>query len=142
MNHHIILCLVVFCLAIAAPSRAAQYETLGDWDVHYIVVNTSFLAPEVARAYGIQRSQFQGLVNISVLDTDSQEAQSVSVMGDATNLLGTKKELKFREVQEGDAIYYLAILPFRDQEQYRFNINVTHGNKQETLKFKHKFYSE
>lgn len=142
MNRRIILFFVLLCSAVASPLRAAQFETLGDWDVHYIVVNTSFLAPEVARAYGIQRSQFQGLVNISVLDKDTQAAQSVSVLGDATNLLGTKKELKFKEVQEGDAIYYLAILPFRDQEQYRFNINVTHGNKQETLKFKHKFYSE
>lgn len=127
---------------VLSPVKAEQYETLGKWDVHYIVINTSFLTPEIARAYGLQRSQFQGLVNISVLDKDSHQAQSVSMMGDATNLLGTKKPLNFREVKDGDAIYYLAVLPFRDQEQYRFNINISHGNQQQTLKFKHKFYSE
>ncbi len=123
-------------------AHAEQYETLGNWDVHYIVINTSFLTPEIARTYGIQRSQYQGLVNISILDKDSHEAQSVSVMGDATNLLGTKKSLTFKEVKEGDAIYYLAVLPFRDQEQYRFDIDIRHGNEKQTLKFKHKFYSE
>lgn len=135
----LLLCSVA---ALFNAAHAEQYETLGNWDVHYIVINTSFLTAEIARTYGIQRSQYQGLVNISVLDKDSHEAQSVSVMGDATNLLGTKKSLTFKEVKEGDAIYYLAVLPFRDQEQYRFNIDIRHGNEQQTLKFKHKFYSE
>lgn len=133
--------IALFSLIMGA-AKAEQYETLGNWNVHYIVINTSFLTPEIARAYGLQRSQFQGLVNISVLDKDSHKAQSVSVMGDATNLLGTKKTLTFKEVKDGDAIYYLAVLPFRDQEQYRFNLYISHGNEQQTLKFKHKFYSE
>ena len=127
---------------VANNVNAAQYKTLGDWDVHYIVVNTSFLQPNVAKAYRIQRSKYQGLVNISVLDKNSKKAQSIAMTGIATNLLGTKKKLEFREVQDGDAIYYLALLSFRDMEQYRFDINIVAGNETQNLKFKHKFYAE
>ena len=134
-------CLLLL-LFLSSATQAEQYKTLGQWDVHYIVFNTSFLTPEIARAYGLQRSKYQGLVNISVLDKDSHKAQSVSVMGDATNLLGTKKELSFKEVQDGDAIYYLAVLPFRHDEQYRFDIAISHGNDSEKLTFKHKFFAE
>lgn len=121
---------------------AAQYKTLGDWDVHYIVINTSFLTPEVAKNYGLQRSKYQGLVNISVLDSNTQKAQNVDVSGSAVNLIGTKKPLSFKMVEEGDAIYYLAVLPFRHQEKYRFDIDIRHGDKTETLRFNHEFYSE
>lgn len=127
-------------LVMSSSLQAEQFKTLGNWDVHYIVIDTSFLTPEIARAYGIQRSKYQGLVNISVLQKDSLEAQSVGITGTATNLLGTKKQLSFKEVKEGDAIYYLAILPFDNLELYRFNINIVDGNENQTLKFKHKFY--
>lgn len=137
------ICIGAFLLLLGLPEATAeQYKKLGDWDVHYIVINTSFLTPEVARAYGLQRSKYQGLVNISVLDSDTKKAQNVDVSGSATNLIGTQKELTFRMVQEGDAIYYLAVLPFRHQEKYRFNIDIKHGNKSETLKFTHEFFSE
>ncbi|XOV79014.1 MAG: DUF4426 domain-containing protein [Aestuariibacter sp.] len=132
----------VCLLTLMSTAFAEQYKTLGEWDVHYIVINTSFLTPEVARSYGLQRSKFQGLVNISVLDSDSKKAQNVDVSGTAVNLLGTKKELVFNMVEEGDAIYYLAVLPFRHQEKYRFDIDIRHGNTVETLKFNHEFYSE
>ena len=135
----LLLCMALF---VSSNAYAEQYKTLGDWDVHYIVINTSFLTPEIARAYSIQRSKYQGLVNISVLQKDSHKAQSISMTGHATNLLGTKKTLAFKEVKDGDAIYYLAILPFRDQEQYRFEIDIVEGNQAQKLKFKHKFYSE
>lgn len=129
-------------LLFSVVANAAQFKKLGDWDVHYIVINTSFLTPEVAKQYKLQRSKYQGLVNISVLNSEDQVAQSVAVTGKATNLLGTTKQLSFKQVKEGDAIYYLAVIPFRHQETYRFDIDVQRGNDKEKLEFKHKFYSE
>ncbi len=126
----------------ASTAQAAQYKTLGDWDVHYIVFNTSFLEPEIARAYQIQRSKFQGLVNISVLNSSDQKAQNVALSGTATNLLGTVRQLNFRQVVDGDAIYYLATIPFRDMEDYRFSVDIRRGNEVQTLKFRHQFYSD
>jgi len=129
-------------LAVSANSLAEQKTNLGNWEVHYMVVNSTFLTPQVAKAYGIKRSAYNAMVNISVLDKTSKQAQSVAMMGSARNLLGTQKKLAFKEVKEGDAIYYLAELAFRDQEQYRFEINIVSGNESQTLKFEEKLYTE
>jgi hypothetical protein len=128
-------------LALLSPNAfAEQKETLGEWDVHYIVVGTPFLTPEVASSYGIVRSKFNALVNISVLDKATGEAQRVDVSGNAKNLLGNNRQLTFKKVEEGDVIYYLAVLPFRDQETFRFNIDVKKGTTKQTLKFQQKMY--
>ena len=136
------LATTLLTLMFTFPAQAEQKQTLGKWDVHYIVVNSTFFEPEVARQYNIQRSQFNALVNISVLDKTTQKAQSIALTGKATNLLGNTRQLTFKEVKEGDAIYYLAQIPFRHKEKYRFDIDVRHGNQQENLKFQHEFYVE
>jgi hypothetical protein len=123
-------------------AQAEQKVSLGNWDVHYIAFNTTFLTPEIAKSYGIVRSKYNGLINISVLDKQSQVAQDVLLSGDARNLLGVVKKLSFKQVREGDAIYYLAVLPFSDQEHYRINLEINDGKTQQKLKFEHKFYAE
>ena len=80
------------------------------------------------------------MVNISVLDAVTGTAQRVSVSGTAKNLIGTTKTLTFKKVEEGDAIYYLAVLPFRDRENYRFSIDVQRGNTMQTLNFKQEMF--
>ncbi|WOI38444.1 DUF4426 domain-containing protein [Alteromonas sp. CI.11.F.A3] len=127
-------------LIISSSSHAEQKQQLGEWDVHYMVVSTPFLTPEVAASYGIVRSKFNALVNISVLDAVTGTAQRVSVSGTAKNLIGTTKTLTFKKVEEGDAIYYLAVLPFRDRENYRFSIDVQRGNTMQTLNFKQEMF--
>lgn len=129
-------------LLIASPALAEQKESLGDWDVHYMVVNTTFLTPDVASTYGIVRSKYNALVNISVLDKNTHKAQRLSVSGEATNLLGNTRDLSFKKVEDGDAIYYLSVLPFRDQETFRFNIEIRKGNDSETLRFKQQMYTD
>jgi hypothetical protein len=62
--------------------------------------------------------------------------------GEAKNLIGVIKKLTFKQVKEGKAIYYLAVLPFSDREQYRITVNVNDGLEQQTLKFQHKFYAD
>lgn len=125
---------------ISTGALAEQKKTLGEWDVHYMVVSTPFLTPEVAARYGIVRSKFNALVNISVLDKNTTKAQRADVSGVARNLLGNTRKLTFKKVEDGDAIYYLASLPFRDQETFRFEIDVKKGNSQQTLKFQQKMY--
>ena len=132
--------LTLMLLVLSTVVSAEQKQQLGDWDVHYMVVNTPFLTPDVAASYGIVRSKFNALVNLAVLDASSGKAQNVAVTGTATNLLGSSHELAFRKVEEGDAIYYLAILPFRDQETFRFNITVQKGETSRSLTFKQKMY--
>ncbi|MDN4501699.1 DUF4426 domain-containing protein [Alteromonadaceae bacterium BrNp21-10] len=134
--------LAVLSALITPVALAEQKVTLGDWDVHYIVLPSTFLTPDVAKAYGLQRSRYQSLINISVLDSKSQLAQSVVVSGTAKNLLGNVRKLEFQEVKEQQSIYYLAQLPLDGEELWRFEITVRHGDTSETLKFKQKLYIE
>lgn len=124
------------------PSNAEQKVALGTWDVHYMALNSTFLTPQVAQQYGIVRSKFNGVINVSVLDKQSQKAQSLVVSGQAKNLLGVVKELTFKEVQEGEAIYYLAVLSFSDQERYRITLGLNDGSNKQEFTFEHKFYAE
>ncbi|KXI27527.1 DUF4426 domain-containing protein [Paraglaciecola hydrolytica] len=128
--------------AFASKANAEQKVALGTWDVHYIAFNTTFLTPEIAKNNGIVRSKYNALINISVLDKKSQAAQNVILSGEARNLLGVTKKLSFKQVKEGEAIYYLAVLPFSDQEHYRINVDINDGKSQQKLKFEHKFYVE
>ena len=132
----------VVVLMFFSQAHAEQKQVLGNWDVHYIALNTTFLSPEVAKQYGIVRSRFNALINISVLDRKDKSAQSVILTGEAKNLIGVIKKLTFKQVKEGKAIYYLAVLPFSDLEQYRISININDGLEQKTLKFQHKFYAD
>ncbi|MFC3092666.1 DUF4426 domain-containing protein [Alteromonas sediminis] len=132
------LLVLITLFSCTSVTYAEQKKVVGPWDVHYMVVNTTFLTPEIAKANGIVRSKYNALVNISVLDTDDKKAQLVAIDGEATNLLGNKKKLSFKRVQEGQAIYYLAVVPFRDKETLRFDISLRQGNTNDSLKFQQK----
>ncbi|MFM4702987.1 DUF4426 domain-containing protein [Aeromonas bivalvium] len=131
----------VFLLALlmTLPLRAEQSQTLGPWQVHYNAFNSSFLTPEVAKAYGLERSRYNGILNIAVQD-QSGKALAVAMTGQAKNLTGTLRTLSFQQVKEGESIYYLAVLPYRNEDTYQFTINIMADGRQETLKFQQTFY--
>jgi hypothetical protein len=134
-----------FSMLLVILSVSAQAEIkkdLGDWEVHYIALTTTFLSPEIARANNIVRSGEIALVNISVLDKRTKEAQDLELSGTARNLLGTTKELSFRQVKEGNAIYYLASVPFSHKEVLRFDIDISQGKNKQNLKFQQTMYVE
>ncbi|MCC2618022.1 DUF4426 domain-containing protein [Aestuariibacter halophilus] len=133
---------LVACLLTVSAAHAEQMKQLGKWDVHYMAVNTTFLTPEVARAYDITRSKNKVLINISVLDHRSSAAQDVSVSGQARTLMGATIPLTFKQVNDGDAIYYLAVMDIDNREHYRFAIDIQQGNQQQTLKFEQKLFAE
>jgi hypothetical protein len=130
----------LLALMLSAPAHAEQKQTLGPWDVHYLAFNATFLTPEIARSYGIERSRFTAIVNISVLDKQDQAAQQVTVEGNARNLLGQVRQLSFKRVQDGDAIYYFAPLTIRNEDLWRFQISIRQGNEQQQLRFEQTFY--
>lgn len=137
-----LLVAVLLSLVSSFKAQAEQAKILGDWEVHYIVLNSTFLQPDIARQYRIQRSKYNAFVNISVLDKNTKVAQNLDVRGTATNLLGNSIELAFERVQEQEAIYYLAQLPFRNRETFRFAIDIQRGNEIQTLKFKQELVTD
>lgn len=131
---------VWFCLILSTSVNAEQKQTLGQWDVHYIAFPTTFLTPEIAKANGFIRSKYNAIINISVLDKDTQVAQRIEISGTARNLIGTTKDLKFKRVIDGDAIYYLAQLSFRHKENYTFDIMIKQRNNSQKLTFKQEMF--
>lgn len=116
-----LICLLALLLAL--PAMAERKHSVGEYDVHYIAFNSSFLQPDIAGAAGLVRSKTQGVVNVSVLKSGKPVAAQVS--GSVKNLLGQDYPLTFKQLKEGDeAIYYLAQFPFESREVLRFNLNV------------------
>ena len=124
----------------AVLADAAQFKRYGAWEVHYIAMNASALAPRVAERHGIVRGPAKGLVNISAVAAAGRGEQ-VKVAGSFTNLLGQTQPLAFREIQDANAdgtsaFYYLAIFDFPHAETLRFDIRVElPGHGVETFTF-------
>lgn len=135
------ICLLV-ALVIPSVGMAEQSRQFGNWDVHYNAFASTFLSPEIASNYQLHRSRYIGLLNISVLDAslENKPARAVSISGTAQNLLGTSHKLTFREIREGDAIYYMAEVPHRNEETYRFDIRIADDDDSHALTFNHTFY--
>ena len=135
---------IIFSLGMCSITHAENMKTSGDVNIHYIAINATFLTPKVAKSYGIERSRYNGLVNISVLDNTQKPtpAKTVLITGSARNLAGQKKSIEFIEVKEGKAIYYLAQVGYQNEETIRFDLKIQDGDKSHSLKFSQKFYVE
>lgn len=139
MKHLLTMLTLLFGLSFHAS--AEQKFVKDNWDIHYIAFPSSFLQPHVAKSYDLTRSKYNAIVNISVLDNSkAMQAQSVYISGTAKNLLGQTKKLSFTKVEEDQAIYYLAQLEHRNEENVTINIKIQQGNRTETIKFKKKLY--
>ncbi|NRD75008.1 DUF4426 domain-containing protein [Shewanella sp. VB17] len=141
----IILSTLILSLSFVSNVFAEQKQKIGNFDIHYVALSSTFLTPSIANSYGIKRSSYSGIINISVLDTSQADHPPVAVeiSGIANNLLDARIDLKFREIREGRAIYYVAEVPYRDDQEVNFQVAIKYGKKLNTqLKFKQKFYVE
>lgn len=110
-------------LLFAVAAQAAQFRSLGDLEVHYVVVNTLFLDADIAARYGIVRARDRAILNVSVIGPDGRP-RDADVTGTARNLLEQTLPLEFRRIEEGEAIYFIAPLRHTDQEVLRFRLTV------------------
>lgn len=131
--------LVALCLAL--PAAAERKQTFGDLDVHYSAFESTFLQPDIAAATGLVRSKQQGVLNIATLKAGQPTLARVS--GEVKNLLGQVHPLDFKQVKEGEAIYYLAQFPFEQQEMLRFSLTVQVGTQApNSFEFNQEFFPE
>jgi len=136
------LLVLMLTTMLSSTVQANNMEKLGNMDVHYIALNATFLTPKIAKAYDIERSRYNGLINIAVMDNtkEGRPAKTVSITGTAQNLAGQNKSIEFVEVKEGDAIYYLAQVGYRNEEVLKFDLKINDGIESQQLKFSQKFY--
>lgn len=142
MKQWLVLLLVT---TLTLPAWAGQFKKIKDVEVHYSAFNSTFLTAQVARSYQLKRNGYSAILNISVLDNSQvgKPATTATISGSSKNLIGQTRQLSFKEVKEGDAIYYLAEFPISDEERLTFDIDVNAGIKGTgRLKFSQKFYVE
>ena len=108
----------------ATPGNAEQLVTIGDFEAHYVVFPSTFLNAEIANTYGIRRARDLSILNLSVLDS-SGAGTPAGIAGQVKNLLGQQSPLKFREIREDNALYYIAEVRHANREVMRFSIAIT-----------------
>lgn len=137
----------VFLLAAilcgAGAAQAQQSELFGRYELHYSVVNSTFLNPQVAATYGLVRGDKRAILTLAVRDKEAPpgETYTMQLQGNTWDLI-QNQTLEFLEVREGNAVYYLAEFKFINEEWRFFEVNFRPEGAQETFafKFKHQLY--
>ena len=139
-----ILTTALYLLGWATLIQAQQSERFGPYELHYSVVNTTFLEPRVAANYGITRGEKRAIVNLAVrehLEDGSTVARNMLLKGRTWDLI-QNQFLEFQEIREGPAIYYIAEFKFINEEWRFFEVDFRPEGGEETFtfKFKHQLY--
>ena len=138
---------LLFWAAAAAAQEAKvikSHQDFGDYRVIYSVFNSDFIKPEIAQNYKLVRARDRAFVNISVVKKEGgTHGLSSEMSGTATNLIQQSRPLKFIEIREGEAVYYLAPLRFEDEETLTFTIDLKLPNgSAEQVTFRRKLEKE
>ena len=136
------LCVLTACLSVTALAahviKGDRKETFGDVTVHYNTFNSTFLTPDIAKAAELTRSKHQGVINVSVMKNGKPLMAQVS--GSVKDLTSQSVQLKFRQITEQGAIYYIAQYPVDQQEIRTFEIKVQTGDKINTINFNQELF--
>ncbi|MNI90139.1 hypothetical protein D3C73_1476300 [compost metagenome] len=106
--------------------------------VHYNTFNSTYLTPDIAKSAELVRSKNQGVINISVLKEGKPLMAQVS--GSVKDLTSQTVPLKFKQITEQGAIYYIAQYPVDQQEVRTFEIKVQTGDKINTINFNQELF--
>ncbi|MDD2048023.1 DUF4426 domain-containing protein [Pseudomonas putida] len=134
--------LLTACLSMSAVAADAikgeRQEVFGDTTVHYSTFISTFLTPDIAKSAELVRSKNQGVINVSVIKAGQPVVTQVS--GTVKDLTSASVPLKFKQITEQGAIYYIAQFPVEQQETRTFTIDVGIGGKTETISFNQELF--
>lgn len=140
MRYLLAVCLSFF-MVLTVHAEVKRKQSFGALDVHYNIFNSTFLQPDIARAVDLNRSKNQAVINISMIKAGKTHKGAVT--GGYKNLLGQSTTLTFKEIDEGDAVYYLSQFPITSQEILRFELQVTDSEgKSHSLKFNQEVFPD
>jgi hypothetical protein len=130
--------------AVSLAQRIDQMEKFDEYHVYYNLVNSRFLAPEVADRYDLPREEGVAVLTISVrapAEDGGMTDQPAKVSGVMTDLVEARS-LDFEEFRDPQAIYYIAEVPTEDRAKVDFSIEVQPTDSAEAyeLEFSHREY--
>lgn len=135
-----VLAAALLALSTALPLAAAaqpQSTEVGGYLVRHSALPSEFIPPDVARLYRQPRGPNIGLLNVSLTRPGQQENFGEPVprlTGTARNVIGHISELKFREIREGEAVYYVATFPTSRGDVLRISLELTPKGARAPLK--------
>ncbi len=115
--------------------------------IYFNAITTDFLEPEIAKANNITRSKSRALVNIAIQKKNSDGSKtpvSAKLNATVTNLTGQLKNVDWRKVSEGNAIYYLGLVNIANGETLRFDLEPVPEGQDESIavRFQHRFFND
>jgi hypothetical protein len=131
---------MLLCL-LPVLAAAQQSQMFGPYELHYSVVNSTFLEPRVAASYGITRGRDRAFLNLAVrehLPDGTTAARAMQLQGSARDLMQRLTVLEFQEIRESGAIYYIAQFKFLDREWHNFDIDFLPDGAARSYNFRHK----
>ena len=147
MRNSLLAMTLLSLLTFAPYSAAQQSEMFGPYELHYSVVNTTFLDPKVAASYGIPRGEKKAILNLSVREHmqgssgNRTEARAMILKGKTWDLI-QNQTLEFQQIKEGPATYYIAEFKFINEEWRFFEVyfRPEGADKTYTFELKHQLY--
>ncbi|MCE8022315.1 DUF4426 domain-containing protein [Halomonas sp. MCCC 1A11036] len=133
LSYHRALAVILLLGLLPLSGQAQQFERIGNYQVHYSAVSTSFLPESVTEAHGIQRSPALALLNVSVLEDVDGELRPInaSVSGTVGELQGERTPLQFRALREGSTQSQIAVFRIRDDEPMHFALEVRYDRNRD-----------
>ncbi len=131
-------------LALVHAGASAESQKFGPYELHYSVVNTTFIDPAIAARYQMVRAKDRAFVNLALRKQHPEggdRAVAARIEGRTWDLF-QNQFLQFREIREGRAIYYIADFEFSDGELRFFDLTFLPegADRSRQLKFQHKVY--
>jgi len=132
---------------IAFTANANNGYNFDEYVVYYSTFTADNLPAEMTKNYGITRSKNRAVLNISVQKKAVPGKMAVPVNAKIKvklkNLVGQQKELRLRQIKEGDAIYYISEFRVSHKELITFTIEALPDGTDKPLEFsfKQQFYA-
>ena len=134
-------------LMFSVSAMAENSTAIGEYVIHHNAITTDNLSPQMASAYGLQRSKGRAMLNVSVIKgKQGRMGTPVAAKIDATtrNVIGQTSTIALREVREGNAIYYIGDFPVAHRETLDFFLQVTPEGENSPFKaqLRQEFYTD
>lgn len=114
---------------LCEPSLAQKLDQMKKFDqynIYYNVINSTFLAPEVADRYDLPREEDVAVLTISVRaqNEEGEMTDQPSQVSGAVRDLIHLHELDFEEFRDPNAVYYIAEVPAEGRVALDFSIDI------------------
>ena len=135
MKHLLAISLMLWSTLAASQ----QSERFDQFELHYSIVYSTFLTPQIAAEFGIPRGKDKAMLTLSVRDAEASdvEGRPMRIEGRTWDLI-TGGDMTIKEVREGRATYYLIPFEFLDREYRFFEFDFTPEGSDQTYRYKFK----